>query len=101
MRWVNAVRSWLKVINYQYEDLGITGLGEFGFLLSSLDGKQAELMEFMPLAEQKKLKRQIQATKDNDKFTFIEPFPCQVKYRKLTKAGLLRLPSFVKWRERF
>jgi DNA ligase 1 len=38
--------SWLKVINYQYEDLLITRLrkGEFGLLLSFLDGKPAGIM---------------------------------------------------------
>jgi DNA ligase 1 len=28
---------------------------------------------------------------------FIDPVKCRVKYRNLTKAGLLRLPSFVEW----
>jgi DNA ligase 1 len=43
-------QAWLKVINYQYEDVLITGLrkGEFGLLLSFLDGKPAGVMEFMP-----------------------------------------------------
>ena len=33
---------------------------------------------------------------END-LAFIEPVRCRVKYRNLTKAGLLRLPSFVDW----
>ena len=44
------------VINYQYDDVMITGLrkGEFGLLLCFLDGKPAEVMEFMPPAEKMK-----------------------------------------------
>jgi DNA ligase-1 len=48
--------SWLKVINYQYEDVYITGQrkGQFGLLLYFLDGNLAGLMEFMPPAEREK-----------------------------------------------
>jgi DNA ligase 1 len=42
-------QAWLKVINYQYDDVMITGLrkGEFGLLLGFQDGKHAGIMEFI------------------------------------------------------
>lgn len=90
-------QAWLKVINYQYSDVVITGLrkGEFGLMLSFLDGKSAGVMEFMPPAERKNLYRQKQVISENEKYVIIEPIKCKVKYRNLTKAGLLRIPSFV------
>jgi DNA ligase 1 len=92
-------QSWLKVINYQYADVFITGLrkGEFGLLLSSLDGKPAGIMEFMPPEKRKNLYLQQQVISEDDKFTFIQPVKCRVKFRNLTKAGYLRIPSFDKW----
>ncbi|PFP29426.1 ATP-dependent DNA ligase [Bacillus sp. AFS073361] len=93
-------QSWLKVINYQYDDVMITGLrkGEFGLLLSFVDGKPAGLMEFMPPSERKILYNKKKVVTEDDKFTFIEPINCRVKYRNLTKAGFLRIPSFVQWK---
>lgn len=94
--------SWLKVINYlnyQYADVLITGLrkGDFGLLLTFLDGQPAGIMEFMPPAERKNLYRQHQVISEDDKFIFVEPIQCRVKYRNLTKVGYLRIPSFVEW----
>lgn len=92
-------QSWLKVINYHYDDVLITGIrkGEFGLLLTFLDGKPAGVMEFMPQNEIKNLYRKYQVISEDDKFKFIKPTQCGVKYRNLTKAGYLRIPSFVKW----
>lgn len=91
--------NWLKVINYQYEDVYITGIrkDEFGLLLSFLDGKPAGLMEFMPPAERRKLYSMYEVHSETDKFKFIEPIKCHVKYRNLTKQEKLRIPSFVEW----
>jgi DNA ligase-1 len=96
-------QEWLKVINYQYADVMITGLrkGEFGLLLSFLDGKPAGIIEFMPPAKRKELYKLQQVVSEDDKFIFIEPVKCRVKYRNLTKAGFLRIPSFVKWKKNF
>lgn len=93
-------QAWLKVINYQFEDVLITGIrrGEFELLLTFLDGKPAGLMEFMPLDERKKLYRHQKVISEDNKYTQIEPVRCEVKYRNLTKAGLLRIPSFVQWK---
>ncbi|MCM3690966.1 hypothetical protein [Neobacillus niacini] len=75
----------------------ITGLrkGEYGVLLSFLDGKPAGVMEFMPPSERKNLYRQQKVISEDDNFIFIEPVKCRVKYRNITKAGFLRIPSFV------
>jgi DNA ligase 1 len=91
--------DWLKVINYQYADVNITGLrkDEFGVLLSFENGKSAGLMEFMPSNERKKLYRMYKFKSENDKFIFFDPIKCRVKYRNKTKEGKLRIPSFVEW----
>jgi DNA ligase 1 len=93
-------KAWLKVINYQYANVLITGLrkGEFGVLLTFQDGRPAGIMEFMPPTERKKLYGKLEIISENDKFKMIKPIQCRVKYRNLTKAGLLRLPSFVGWK---
>jgi DNA ligase 1 len=61
-------------------DVIITRLrkGEFGLLLSFMDGKPAGVMEFMPPAERKALYRQQQVISENDKFTMFEPIKCWV-----------------------
>ena len=91
--------SWLKLINYQYEDVYITGLrkDKFGLLLSFLDGSPAGLMEFMTPDAKKKLYSMCKVKSQSDEFAFIEPIKCQVKYRNLTSKGKLRIPSFVEW----
>jgi DNA ligase-1 len=92
--------SWLKVINYHYADVFVVGYrksGDFGLLLTFDDGRYAGVMELgvRPLdRKQIYAKPVIREEKD---FSFIEPVKCRVKYRNLTKAGLLRLPSLVKW----
>jgi DNA ligase-1 len=61
-------------------------------------GNPAGLMEFMPPAERKKIYSIQKEVSENDKFVFIEPIQCRVKYRNLTKAGFLWIPSFVEWK---
>jgi DNA ligase 1 len=89
--------SWLKVINYQYANVIVNGYrkDEFGWLLSYGNGKYSGTMDLgVPLEEKKRI-YQMSKKEENDKFVFIEPVSCNVKYRNITKAGLLRLPSFV------
>lgn len=89
-------KEWLKVINYQFEDVFITGLrknGDFGALLSFEDGRYAGVLEFMPPQDKRSLYGKMKKIEETDKFTKIEPVPTQVKYRNLTKSGLLRIPS--------
>ncbi|MEH7549862.1 ATP-dependent DNA ligase [Neobacillus vireti] len=94
--------DWLKVINYQYSDVFISGLrkDEFGLLLNFDNGKYAGLMEFMPTTNRKEFYKQYRdyIIEENDKFIYLDPkLKAKVKYRNLTKKGLLRIPSFVEW----
>jgi DNA ligase 1 len=91
--------DWLKVINYQYENVWITGMRkkEFGLLLNFEDKEYAGVMEFVPAAHRKEFYRMKKVVTENDKYSFIKPIKCKVKYRNLTKDGKLRIPSFVEW----
>ncbi|MGG3561676.1 hypothetical protein ABES03_08730 [Neobacillus rhizosphaerae] len=95
-------QDWLKVINYQLEDVYVSGLrkDEFGLLLNFQNGKYAGLLEFMVPEERKAFYKQYSdfIVEENDKFVFLDPkMKLKVKYRNLTKKGLLRIPSFVEW----
>ncbi|SMQ78394.1 DNA ligase-1 [Bacillus sp. OV166] len=92
--------SWLKVVNYQYDEVNIVGYrttGKFGLLLTFDDGRYAGIMELgvPPLARKEIYGKPV--IREEKKIAFIEPVKVRVKYRNLTKAGLLRLPSFVEW----
>ncbi|PLT32666.1 RNA ligase family protein [Bacillus sp. V5-8f] len=97
--------DWLKIINYQYADTVITGLrkDEFGLLLAIEENgslKPAGVMEFMGSEARKQFYCQYRdlIVEEDKKFTFIEPkIKCRVKFRNYTKAGLLRIPSFVEY----
>lgn len=97
--------DWLKVINYQYADVFITGMrkDEFGLLLGVEDSgkiKHAGLMEFMNTEDRKTFYRSYKdlVTEENKNFVFLEPeLKCRVKFRNYTKEGKLRIPSFVEY----
>jgi DNA ligase 1 len=93
--------SWIKVINYQYVDVFVTGYRkqpkDFGLVLTDFDGKYIGLMELgVPQKERAKVYGAAIVGESAD-IAYISPIRCRVKYRNLTKAGLLRLPSFVEW----
>ncbi|MEH7374936.1 ATP-dependent DNA ligase [Neobacillus drentensis] len=93
--------SWLKVINYQYADVFVVGYRkqpkDFGWLLTDADGRYMGVMELgVPAREKAKVYR-APVIKESDDFAYINPIGLRVKYRNLTKAGMLRLPSFVEW----
>lgn len=93
---------WLKVINYQYKEIFISGLrkNKFGILLSFEDGRPAGVLEFMKPKDRKilyTLYREL-IIKEDDKFIYLKPvLKGKVKYRNLTSKGLLRIPSFEQW----
>jgi DNA ligase 1 len=94
--------DWLKLINYKYEEVYISGLrkDEFGLVLSFKDGMYAGLMEFMPKQNRKELYQQYKdfVVEETDKFIYLKnKIQCKVKYRNLTKNNLLRIPSFVEF----
>ncbi|MBM7653002.1 ATP-dependent DNA ligase [Neobacillus cucumis] len=97
--------DWLKVINYKYADVYITGLrkDDFGLLLSTSEGdslKPSGVMEFINQKEKMKFYARYQdlIIGEDKKFVFIKPeIQCRVKFRNYTKQGLLRIPSFVEY----
>ncbi|WP_442598118.1 ATP-dependent DNA ligase [Neobacillus sp. D3-1R] len=94
--------DWLKIINYKFENVYISGLrkDEFGLLLNFENGKYAGLLEFMAPQGRKAFYNQYKdlIVDENDSFLYLDPkLKAIVKYRNLTKKGLLRIPSFVEW----
>lgn len=94
-------KDWLKVINYQYKSVLITGLRKekFGLSLSFSDGSYAGLMEYMPPKERNEFYKNHRVISENENYKFIEPIEVIVKFRNLTKDGKLRIPSFAGWCE--
>jgi DNA ligase 1 len=98
--------DWLKVINYQYADVFITGIrkDQFGLLLGIEDNgkiKHAGFMEFMGKQDRATFYRRYRELiiDENNNFTFIEPqIKCRVKFRNWTREGKLRIPSFVEYK---
>ena len=89
--------AWLKVINYQYADVYVTGYRKnpFGWLLADDAGKYLGVMELgvPPHAKAKVYRADIR--EETDDFAYLTKLVrCRVKFRNYTKAGLLRLPSF-------
>lgn len=101
----NRSHNWLKVINYSFADVYITGLRkkEFGLLLSMKEGSKLRsvgLMEFMAPAARSKFYNEYHkyVVEENNNFVFLEPkIKVKVKYRNLTKENKLRIPSFVEY----
>lgn len=92
--------NWLKVINYEYTEVLITGYTkkDIKFLLSYPDGTAAGFMEFMPPVERNRFHSMKQVKSESDDYVFIDPIICKVKHRFKTKNGKLRIPSFESWR---
>jgi len=91
--------SWLKVVNYQFADVLVTGYrrSEFGWLLTFPDtGEYAGVMELGVPREARRLVYSMPVAYESKDFAFLkQPVAVRVKYRNLSKAGLLRLPSYV------
>lgn len=97
-------KNWLKVVNYKYLTVSIAGFrkSEFGWLLKYPDSKLAAgLMELVPVEARKfvyELAKRIKTVETNDYIYFPnDSLKCKIKYRALTKGGLLRLPSFLEF----
>jgi DNA ligase 1 len=88
-RYYTSKRSddWLKVINYSYADVWVTGItDDRKWLLTFADGKPAGTCEFAPPLARKTVYRRLEDG---------QPVQVRVKYRNLTKAGYLRTPALV------
>lgn len=97
-------KNWLKVINYKYTTVSIAGFrkSEFGWLLGFEDGKPAGIMELGVPSDARKigyeLAKMTKAKETNDYVYFPnDSLKCKIRYRSLTKAGLLRSPSFLEF----
>ncbi|MCM3109954.1 RNA ligase family protein [Lederbergia lenta] len=94
--------DWLKVINYKYENVYISGLRKekFGLLLNYENGDYAGILEFMPTQNRKEFYEVYRdyVISENDKFFYLNPkLKANIKFRNYTSKGLLRIPSFVEW----
>lgn len=94
--------SWLKVINYQYAEVYVVGYRkqpkDFGWLLADADGKYMGVMELGVPAHARAKVYNAKVPHETNDFALLDvPVGVRVKFRNLTKAGLLRLPSFVEW----
>ncbi|WP_366248871.1 hypothetical protein [Terribacillus aidingensis] len=69
--------NWLKVINYRYENVFITGIrkNKFGFLLSFQDGSPAGMLEFMRPDDKEMLYAEYQqhVSKETKDFIYMNP----------------------------
>ncbi|SFE91907.1 DNA ligase-1 [Bacillus sp. OV194] len=97
--------AWIKVINYQYEDVLIIGYlkNKFGWILGRvIDGKMKMIgiTEYVPPKARRDFYQVAEGLVINETHDIVYLKPtvrCTVKYRNYTKAGLLRMPVFVKF----
>lgn len=95
----------LKVINYQFAEVYITGLrkDKFGLLLGLDEGdkiRPAGIMEFMTPDARKQLYRVHRdlIIDENKDYIFLEPkIKAKVKYRNMTRGQKLWIPSFIEF----
>jgi DNA ligase 1 len=95
-------KDWLKLKNYQFEEVAISGVrkNDFGWSLQFEDGRYAGICEFAP-PEARAVFRHISkqlVQSENQNWLYLDPLiRCRVKYQCLTHSGLLRSPSFVEF----
>lgn len=97
--------DWKKAVNYQKEAFYILGQrkGEFGLLLGEQTDKgmrSVGMMEFVPPAAKKAIYSKTSELKKEETKEMIYFRPevmCIAKYRNRTRAGNLRIPSFVEF----
>ncbi|WP_407873331.1 ATP-dependent DNA ligase [Paenibacillus melissococcoides] len=100
-------KMWLKVINWTYVDVWITGYrkDEFGWIAAVEDGsgrlRPAGIIEYGPNMDHKRVfYRAVKTliTGEDRKNVYLQPATrAKVKTRNWTKAGMLRSPVFVEF----
>ncbi|MFK0524729.1 ATP-dependent DNA ligase [Paenibacillus illinoisensis] len=98
-------KEWLKVINWSFTDVFITGYkkGEFGWIAAVPDAsgklRPAGIIEHGPSPKHKQAFRGVckqLVTGEDKNHVYLEPrIRAKVKMRNWTKAGLLRIPVFI------
>jgi DNA ligase 1 len=95
--------DWLKVINYHYHEVRLTGVrkGEFGWLIGLEEKgnvRPAGIIEFPAPSDARKAVWSIvnhAKTHEDKEFIYLEPaIAMRVKSRGFTKRGMIRLPVF-------
>ncbi|MBB6670300.1 ATP-dependent DNA ligase [Cohnella nanjingensis] len=91
---------WIKVINYTYADVVISGYrkGDFGWL-AQFNGRPAGIIELAVPAIHKQafygVARGIKVAEDKN-FVYLDPrIKARVRFRNWTRNGMLRTPEFV------
>ncbi|WP_246029139.1 ATP-dependent DNA ligase [Paenibacillus humicus] len=93
-------KDWIKVINYEYAEVAITGYrrDEFGWLVSH-EGRPVGVVELaVPAAHRKAFYRIAQqlVTGERKGIVYLEPrIKARVRFRNWYKSGMLRSPEFV------
>ena len=89
--------AWLKVINYSYRDVLVTKVRkkEFGLVATDEKGAYLGMIEYGSIPLRKAFYSKAHTRKEDTKYINIDPLPCRVKYRNLTKNGLLRIPVLI------
>ncbi|SEB93543.1 RNA ligase family protein [Paenibacillus sp. GP183] len=89
--------SWVKIKNYQYETVQISGIRkkDFGWSLVK-DGRYVGITEFVPSAERQafhSIYKQLVVKEDSNWIHLVPQISCKVKFQCYTKKGYLRSPS--------
>lgn len=92
--------NWLKIINYKYAHVEITGYrkNQFGWLIRYDDRSVGVLELAVPSAHKRAfygVAKCIETGEDRD-FVYVQPsLKAKVRFRNWTRAGMLRTPEFV------
>ncbi|MBM0067935.1 ATP-dependent DNA ligase [Bacillus gibsonii] len=90
-------KAWHKIINYSYRDVLVTKLRkkEFGLVVTDEKGHYLGTIEHASIPLRKSLYSLAKVRKEDTNYVEIDPLPCRVKYRNLTKKGLLCIPVLI------
>jgi DNA ligase-1 len=94
--------NWLKVINYQYAEVSISGYkrGEFGWLVEH-EGRTVGCIELAVPSDAKKAFYKVAqsiVTGQDKHFVYVKPLlKVRVRFRNWTSNNMLRTPEYVEF----